>query len=341
MKKAVLLGGRKAGLVDVPDPQPKEDWALVKVHAAPMCAEYKSFVAGQKADFLGHEAAGEVAAIAQPGFSSTVKVGDRVVVMPQYPCGKCPLCMAGEYIHCENTYDFAKFTGSREGSATMAQYLLKPSWLLPAIPDGVSYERASLACCALGPSFGAFEAMGLSAFDTVLITGLGSVGLGAIVNARFRGARVIGVESVPWRVSRAKQMGAECVINPADANAVNQIKNLADGRGVDCALDCSGNVQAERLCIDATRRKGKVAFVGECNNDLAIRVSPDLIRKGLTIIGSWHYNLNDFPRIMKVIQGSSLIDLLISHVMPMSKIQEAFELSASHETAKIILKPWE
>jgi len=279
-----------------------------------------------------------VVATAQP---CSVKVGDRVVVMPQYLCGKCPLCVAGEYIHCEKASDFARFIGSREGSATMAQYLLKPAWILPGIPAGVSYERASLACCALGPSFGAFQAMGLNAFHTVLVTGVGPVGLGAVVNARFRGARVIVVESVPWRVERARRLGAACVIDPNDAHAVAQIKEMTNGVGVDCALDCSGNIKAHRLCIDGTKRKGKVAFVGECSEDLPIKVSADLIRKGLTLMGSWHYNLNDFPRLMKVIQESPLIDMLISHVMPMRQIQEAFELSASHATAKIILKPWD
>ena len=76
------------------------------------------------------------------------------------------------------------------------------------------------------------------------------------------------------------------------------------------------------------------------NDDLAIRISPDMIRKGLTLIGSWHCNLNDFPKVMQVIQESPVIDLLISHVMPMSQIQEAFACSASHESAKIILEPW-
>jgi L-iditol 2-dehydrogenase len=338
MKKAVIVGERRAKLVDAPEPEAKQDWAVVKVHAAPMCTEYKTFVAGQKSDFLGHEAAGEVVAVAQPG---RVKVGDRVAVMPQYPCGKCSLCVAGDYIYCENNYDFAEFTGGQEGRATMAQYLLKPSWLLPPIPDGVSYEHGSLACCALGPSFGAFQAMGLSAFDTVLIAGAGPVGLGAIVNARFRGARVIAAEPVAWRAARAKEIGAERVIDPRDSGAVKQIRQFTDGKGVDCALDCAGTPEAERLCIDAVRRKGRVAFVGECGDPLTIRVSPDLLRKGLTVIGSWHYNLNDFPKIMKVIRESPLIGLLVSHVMPMSEIQEALELSASHETAKIILKPWE
>lgn len=338
MKQAAILGERNAALIDVSDPRPKDNWVLVKVHAAPMCAEYKGFVAGRPSSYLGHEAAGEVVAVAQPG---RVRVGDRVVVMPQYPCGTCALCVTGEYIHCEQTVDFTAFTGAPEGRATMAQYLLKPDWLLPRIPEGVSYEHAALACCALGPSFGALEGMGVSAFDTVLITGAGPVGLGAVVNARFRGARVIVVESVAWRAARARAMGAAAVLDPRDETALPQIRALTDGRGVDATLDCSGNVAAQRLGIDATRRKGQVTFIGECSEPLTLRASPDLIRKGLTLRGSWHYNLTHFPRIMHVIQESPLIPLLLSHVLPMSRIQEAFELSASHETAKVVLKPWE
>jgi threonine dehydrogenase-like Zn-dependent dehydrogenase len=338
MKKAIITGERQAELIDAPEPQPKEDWAVVKIYAAPMCTEYKNFIAGRATEFLGHEAAGEVVAVTRPG---RVKVGDRVVAMPLYSCGKCALCLAGDYIHCENTDDFAGLNGTPEGRATMAQYILKPAWLLPLIPEGVSYERASLACCALGASFGALQSMGLTVFDTLLITGAGPVGLGALVNARFRGAQVIVVESIPWRTERARQMGAAAVIDPRSAEPVEQIKAMTAGRGVDCALDCSGTVQAERLCIEATRRKGKVAFVGECQEELVLRVSPDLIRKGLTLIGSWHYNLNDFPRLMKVIQESPLLDLLVSHIIPMSQIQQAFELQTTGQSAKVILKPWE
>ncbi|RKU38453.1 alcohol dehydrogenase [Candidatus Poribacteria bacterium] len=340
MKVAAILGEHQAGLIDVPDPTPKEDWVVVKIHASPMCNEYHAFEHGHKSDWLGHEAAGEVVDIAQPG---KVEVGDRVVVMPQYPCGKCMLCTDGDYIHCENNYNFEEFTGSRYGSATMAQYIVKPSWLLPRIPDGVSYEHASLACCALGPSYRAFDEMGLNATHTVLITGIGPVGFGAITNARFRGAKVIAAELIPWRVERAKQMGAAAVINPTDEDAVDQIRDLTtDGRGVDFALDCSGNVQAHRLCIDATRRRGTIAFVGQSGgNDTIIHVSPDLIGKGLRLAGAWHYNLSQFPGLMRVIEGSPILDLLISNIFPMSEIQQAFETSASQESSKIILKPWE
>lgn len=104
MKRVAVTGKRKAELVEALDPEPKEDWVVVKIHAAPMCTEYKAFVTGENWGQFGHEAVGEVAAVAQPG---RVKVGDRVVVMPQNPCGKCPLRLAGDYVHCENDYDFA------------------------------------------------------------------------------------------------------------------------------------------------------------------------------------------------------------------------------------------
>jgi threonine dehydrogenase-like Zn-dependent dehydrogenase len=337
MKQVAITGERQAVLVDRSELRPIDDWVVVKVHAAPMCTEYKRFLSGEPTAVLGHEAAGEVVAVAQPG---RVKVGDRVVAMPLYGCGVCHLCVAGDYIHCENVQSIGKKAARESGRATYAQYLLKQDWLLPKIPDGVSYERAALACCGLGPSYGAMQAMGVNAFTTILITGAGPVGLGAVVNARFRGARVLVVEPAPWRAERALQMGAAVVLDPSDKATENAIRKLTDGRGVDCALECSGNTKAQRLCIDATRRKGKVAFIGECMDRLSIRISPDMIRKGLTLQGSWHYNLNEFSNVMQVIQQSPLIDLLVSHTFPMSCIQEAFECSLSRESAKIILDPW-
>ncbi|MFH1085497.1 MAG: zinc-binding dehydrogenase, partial [Chloroflexota bacterium] len=338
MWQAVVEGERRAALKQVPDPQPKDNWVVVKVHAAPMCTEYKLWQSGRPTEYLGHEAAGVVVAVAQPG---RVQVGDRVVVMPLYACGQCALCVAGDYIHCQSGADPQSFLGTRVGTATYAQYLVKPDWLLPKIPDGVSYELASLACCGLGPSCGAFDLMGVDALDTVLITGAGPVGLGAVVNAKYRGARAIVVESLPYRVDYARRLGAGAVLDPRDSGSLGAIRDLTGGRGVDKALDCSGTVAAQRLCIEATRRKGQVTFVGECNDPLSIRISPDMIRTGLTLRGSWHYNLSLYPEIMQVIQRSPVVAQLISHVLPMSRVQEAFELSASQQNAKIILHPWE
>ncbi|MFJ5761344.1 zinc-binding dehydrogenase [Neobacillus sp. NPDC093182] len=330
MKLAAIVGENQAVLIEKDKPILHEGWALVKIYAAPMCAEYKGFIHGHKNDCLGHEGAGEVVETT-PG--SKVKVGDRVVVMPQYPCGECEYCLSGSYIYCEHNMDYH--------AGTMSQYIAKPSWLLQKISDGVSYEKASLACCGLGPSHGAFEEMGINAFTTVLITGIGPVGLGAIINAKYRGARVIAVEMNEYRVNLAKELGADYVIDPLDEDAVAKIKELTNGKGPDFGIDCSGVPAAHRLLIDCVKRLGKIAFIGECEKDSNIRISPDLIRKGIHLIGSWHYNLNEYPKIMEIIQNSPHIDRFITHSFPMSRIQEAFEISASQNNGKIIIKPWE
>ncbi len=340
MKQITVTGKKKASLITVEAPRAKDNWALVKVQAAPMCTEYKAFAAGVNHPLWGHEAAGEVVDVAQP---ARVKVGDRVVVMPMNACGQCALCLDGEYIHCQDGHDFAALHGSTTGLSTMAQYLLKEDWMLVPIPDGMSYAHASMACCGLGPTFGAMQRMNVDRHDTVLVTGLGPVGLGGVVNGLYRGARVIGVDSVDYRAAKALELGAAAVVNPMAEDALQQILALTEGgRGVDKAIDCSGVVAAHRLCIDAARRQGMVAFVGECSDDTPLRISPDMIRKGLRLVGSWHFNMADTPRMMKMIsEVGEQLDTLITHRFSIDDIQSAWETQLSGQCGKVILEPWE
>lgn len=338
MQTVVIAGIRQALLVERPDPEPVSDLVVVRILASPMCTEYKTYRDGHQTIRLGHEAAGVVESIAQPG---KVSVGDRVVVMPQYPCGQCALCLAGDYIHCEDNLHIVELTGSEWGTATYAQYLIKSDWLLVPIPDDISTEHASMACCGLGPTFGAMQSLHVNAFDTVLITGMGPVGLGGVINGRFRGARVFAVESHPYRTRLAMELGAEAVFDPRDPEVLKQIQAKTGGKGADMALDCSGSAAAQRLLIDATRRKGRVAFIGE-GGDLTVHVSNDLIRKGLTLYGGWHYNHSETQNIMQVIRRSSaLLDKLITHSFPMSQVQDAFELQLTGNCGKVILHPWQ
>ena len=260
---------------------------------------------------MGHEAAGEVVEVAQPG---KVKPGDRVVVMPQYPCGKCSLCLNGDYIHCEHVVDPLDACSCDSGVATYSQYVLKQDWLLIPIPNGISYDHASMACCGLGASFGAIQTMDVGPFDTVLIGGLGPVGLGAVINCVVRGSRVIGIARNKYRTNLALQLGAEVVLDPEDPDCSERIRDLTGGKGADKSLDCSGGEDYQKICVRGTRRKGQVAFVGE-SGDLTVRVSDDLIRNGLTFHGAWHWNLRDTPVIMDTIHRSEyLIDKLITHL---------------------------
>jgi len=338
MKQVIITGKHQCEIVDRPDPKASGDYVVVKNLAVPMCTEYKGYRGDWTSQNLGHEAAGEVVDVAQPG---RVKVTDRVVVMPQDACGRCPLCLSGDYIHCQSPVNVLKATGNAAGTATYAQYLIKADWQLVPIPDGVSYDHAGMACCGLGPTFQAMQRMDVSGLDTVLVTGLGPVGLGGVINAACRGARVIGVESHPYRAALAKRLGAETVVDPSDKDALQHILDLTGGRGADKAVDCSGSAQAQRLMIDAARRRGHVAFVGEAG-DLVLRVSDDTIRKGLTLHGVWHYPLGDAPRIMEIIRRRpDLMDQLITHTFPMSRVRDAWQLQLTGACGKVVLHPWD
>ena len=334
-KRILITGVKKAEIVDTPMPAAAGVWAVVKVRAIPLCTEYKGWLTGSH--YPGHEAAGEVVEVSGPG--SKVQVGDRVVVMPQNPCGVCDLCKAGEYIHCQDTCDFQAETGLDTNGDTHVRYLPKQDWLLIKIPDGMPFDLAALACCGLGPTFGALETLNAGVFDTVLITGAGPVGLGGVVNARYRNAKVISVDPIKYRREKALELGANLAIDPDNCDIQATIKEFTGGYGVTAALETSGTNGGARICVDALRPRGKMAFIGE-NGEFLIRISDDFIRKGITVIGQWHYNLNGTGRILEVIQNSPAAAKLITHRFPASKINEALAISAEHQCGKIIIDPW-
>ena len=336
MKTVIIKSGRRVKIIEEDIPQVSDNFVLIKVHTSPMCTEFYHYRDGTESLCLGHEAAGEVVEVAIPG---KVKVGDRVVVMPQYPCGVCELCKSGDYIHCENLVDPLKICSGKTGKATYSEYVIKQDWLLIPIPETMSYDDASMACCGLGASFGAVNTLNVNSSDTVLITGLGPVGLGAIINCVSRGARVIGVARNQFRANLALDLGAEVISNPVNADCVEQIRKLTNGHGAGKSIDCSGGADYQRLCIDGTRRKGHVAFVGQ-SKALEIMVSDDLITKGLTLCGSWHWNLADTKKIMDTIAGNkSLIAKLVTHKFPLMQAEDAFKLQISGNCGKILLRP--
>ncbi len=150
------------------------------------------------------------------------------------------MCITGEHIHCTGGRNIREMVGEYVAGATYAQYMHKMEDMLFPIPDDVSFEHGGMACCGLGPTFGAMEQMEVDALDTVMVTGLGPVGLGGIINGSYRGARVIGVESHPYRAELARKLGAEVVLDPNDEDILDQIRDLTNGLGIDKAVDCSG-----------------------------------------------------------------------------------------------------
>ncbi len=333
MKTVSITGERACTINTLPDPVPVDDWVVIQVQTTPICTEYKMYEKGYPLSAVGHEAAGE---IVETGRTGRLQIGDRVLALPLMACGTCEYCMDGDYIYCQVRRDHNGYTG------TYAQYHLKPEWMCYHIPDDIPLDHGALGVCGLGPSFGAQQRLGVTAFDTLLITGMGPVGLGGVINAKHRGACVIAVESHPYRQRLARTLGADHVLDPTADDILQEIRDLTQGQGVSKALDCSGNPRAHRLCIDAAKRLGQVAFVGECSEDTILRISPDMIRKGLTLIGSWNYNLGDISLLMQVMRAESdKLSSFITHRFPLDRVQEAWELQLTGNCGKVLLKPWE
>ena len=325
MRRVVLQKG-KAWLEDCPDPTPDGEWVVVRIRVSPICgSDRKAFLSDQPVRTAGHEGTGEVAAVAG---SSRVRVGDRVVINPLSGCGRCHECRTGNYILCRSKPAW---------ETHFAEYVRVQDFVLSPLPDDISFRRGALAGCALSPAFSAQKRMAVGHADTLLVTGLGPVGLGAVVIGKARGARVIGVDIEPYRRELALRLGADAALDAGDARIRDLIAEAAAPGGPTKALDASGNATAQRLGLDAMGPGGMVAWIGQNREPIPVNPTLDFINKGLTLLGAWHYNLNDWDEMAELLRRSAIAEEIITHEYPLGSVQEAFEQFVSGKAGKVFL----
>jgi threonine dehydrogenase-like Zn-dependent dehydrogenase/sugar phosphate isomerase/epimerase len=327
--KALATGRRKAWLVDLPVPRPQGNEVVVKLHACPICgSNMGAFLGDGEWVNTGHEGAGEVVAVAQ---SHRLRVGDRVALAPLNACGCCPDCLRGDVIFCRNRPAI---------HGTFAPFTRVADVMCAKVPDDLDYDHASLMGCALGPAYEAMKRLGVGAFDAVVVSGLGPVGLGATALASAIGARVIALDPEPFRRELAVRIGAVETLDPSAPDIREALLRAVGEDGIRKSIDCSGKESAERLLIDLASIRGAVAFVGENGGTIPISPSRDMIRKGLTLLGCWHMNMLDAPYLVEFLRRHpAKAGLLISHRFAFDRAQEAFEVFASRQTTKVILHP--
>jgi threonine dehydrogenase-like Zn-dependent dehydrogenase len=329
------LGIRRSAVGERPEPQAKGDIVKVRLVVCPMCTEWQAWRAGKESRELGHEGVGFVVDAAQ---SKTLKVGDRVVVMPHAGCGRCPACLSGEHIHCTEQRDLLAETGSVTGIGCYAQYLLKPDYLLWKVPADLSTMHAAMAVCALGPTFTAMRRMDVTACDTVLVSGCGAVGLGAVVNARTIGARVIALEIGPYRAELASSLGAEMVLDPRDPELLAKVRALTGGYGADAAIETSNNPTAPPVVLELVRPRGRLAFV-TWSGEVPV---PRITGKGIDIFGCWHWNHQEHGDEMaqRVRLAGPLLDKFMTHRFELGDVEEAFAIQEAGQCGKVMLLPF-
>ena len=175
------------------------------------------------------------------------------------------------------------------GHGGHARYMKAPASTIVELPDALSFETGAAIACGTGTAWGALKRLDLAGEQTIAIFGQGPVGLSATQLAKSLGARVIALDVSVERLDRAKALGADETIDPSQVDPVAAIRALTHGLGADATLDASSSADARRQCVQSVRTWGKACFVGE-GGQVTLDVSPDLLRRQVTLIGSWTFS---------------------------------------------------
>lgn len=280
---------------------------------------------------IGHEFMGRVTAIGDAVHS--VAVGDRVSAEGHIADLTCLLCRTGEAHICERVEIIGV---DRDGS--FAEYIAMPEyniWKLdPAIPD----EYAAIFD-PLGNAVHTVMAAGVST-KSVVITGVGSIGLMAIPVARAAGAAAVyAIDINPAKLELAKRLGADETFDARDPDLVAKIHKLTNGDGVDVLLEMSGQGSAIDTGLQMVRNGGRAALLGIPSDNISINLAERIIFKGLTVLGINGRTMFETWYQTQALVKSGRVDLrpIITHVLPYTEFDEAFALMKSGEAAKIVL----
>jgi 2-desacetyl-2-hydroxyethyl bacteriochlorophyllide A dehydrogenase len=293
MRGVVFNGDKELELRTFDDPTPGPGEVVLEMKASGMCGTDLKFYRAPKpfevrgAQFIaGHEPCGVVAAVG-PGVSPQMaKPGDRVMVHHYIGCTVCNHCRTGWSQMCGEVPVTAY---GYSGHGGHAPYMLAPVQTLVKLPEALSFETGAAISCGTGTAYQALARMEVSGRDTVAIFGQGPVGASATQLAAAMGAEVIAIDVNAERAAKAAAFGAAHVIAAGAVDPLEAILELTGGKGVSKALDASGHPAARAQAVRSCTPWGTVAFVGE-GADVTLDVSNWVLRKQLTILGSWTFS---------------------------------------------------
>jgi threonine dehydrogenase-like Zn-dependent dehydrogenase len=252
-------------------------------------------------------------------------------------CGYCEHCSTGWMQLCID--GVAEVYGTT-GHGAHARYMKCPARTLVPLPDALSFDTGAAIACGTGTAWGALQRLGLQGNHTIAIFGQGPVGLSATQLAHAMGARVIALDVSDARLSRAKEFGADVLINPKSIDRVTEaIKDLTHGRGADVSLDASSSPTARVQAVQCLRTWGKASFVGE-GDTVTLNVSNDLLRKQITIVGSWTFSTVGQADCARFIADRGIdVDRLFTHHWRLDQAEEAYRLFDLQSDGKGVIHP--
>jgi S-(hydroxymethyl)glutathione dehydrogenase/alcohol dehydrogenase len=269
-------------------------------------------------------------------------------------CGSCHVCRRGQPALCPAAFALDERSPLRSASgaeiaqglrtaAFAEQVLVHRSQVVP-IPREMPLDRACLLACGVVTGYGAVFTSGqVGADDSVAVIGAGGVGLNCIQAAVLAGAGVIvALDLAEGRRAAAAAFGATHTIDPAGDDAARAVRDLTDGRGVDCALVAAGSTAAVELGLRLVRRGGAVVIVGMPPSRAMVEIEPaGLAHDGIRILGSKLGSTRpalDIPRLAALyLDGRLRLDELISSRSPLEAINDALGASARGEALRAVI----
>ena len=280
---------------------------------------------------VGHEFMGDVAEIG--GAVRAVQVGDRVSAEGHISCGVCLLCRTGQAYICEHV----RIIGvDRDGC--FAEYVSMPEnnvWKLdPSVPDAWA-----AVFDPLGNAVHTVMTAGVST-KSVVITGVGSIGLMAIPVARAAGAaKVIAIDVNAAKLELAKRLGADRVFDAREEGLQQRILEETNGDGADVLLEMSGSGAAINQGLGFVRNGGRAALLGLPSDNVSVDLAENIIFKGLTVLGINGRKMFETWYQTQALVVSGRVDLapIITHVLPFERFEECFNLLQDGKAAKIVM----
>ncbi|UCF59374.1 MAG: zinc-binding dehydrogenase [Candidatus Bathyarchaeota archaeon] len=323
MKAAVFYGAdQPLKIEDIPTPEIGPEEALIKIAACGVCHTDLHYLEGvptfkKPPIVLGHEASGIVTKVGEK--VTNVKENDTVLIPPVLTCGTCHNCRIGRENLCRN---IVMIGNSIDGA--YAEYTKIPAKDLIKLPTEIPLEEASIISDAMSTPFHALKnRANVRPGDSVVIYGVGGVGLNAVQIAVALGAFVIAVDKIEAKLQHARDLGASETINVDVENPVKAVRRITGG-GADVAVEAIGIPEVMRMAYNSVRWGGRAVIVGYSHKDLTISAARLMFRE-IEIYGSLGCRIVDFPPLVDMVRRGKL-KLLISNKMPLDQINEALEM---------------
>ena len=328
MKTAKLYSFSDIRIEDIPVPEVGRRDALIRTKTCGICSgDVMPWYIEKKAPLvIGHEPAGEIVEVG-PEVTS-FRRGDRVFAHHHAPCFSCRHCARGNYVQCETWKKTKLIPGG------ISEYILIPRTNLEndtlRIPDDLGYDDATLvepAACVVK----ALKRAGIRGGETVLVMGLGAMGQMHILLAKHYGAeRIIGADMVPYRIIKAKEFGADDIIDISNDDLIDSLRELTRGGMADIVVVGPNSIDAMKQGIDAVGAGGVVLLFTPAKPGEQLCINPnDVYFRDVNIITSYSCGPDDTREALDIINmGVINARKLISHRFPIEETAEAFRLTA-------------